>query len=71
MAGRTDWERLMALGLGTLRLPPDVFWAMTPPEFRAALTGAGLIAEGAGAMSRDALADLMQRYPDKDGEDGA
>ena len=29
----------MAAGLGTLRLPPAVFWAMTPKELAAALRG--------------------------------
>jgi uncharacterized phage protein (TIGR02216 family) len=30
----------MEAGLGALRLPPDVFWAMTPRELDASLRGA-------------------------------
>lgn len=64
-AERVDWPQLMRLGLGALGLPPDVFWAMTPVEFRAALEGRGLIPIGArGAMDGQALADLMAAYPD-------
>ena len=29
----------MAAGLGLLRLPPAVFWSMTPKELEAALRG--------------------------------
>jgi uncharacterized phage protein (TIGR02216 family) len=57
---------MMRLGLGALRLPPDVFWAMTPVELRRALEGAGLLAPGAGTawMDRATLDGLMARFPD-------
>lgn len=60
----TDWPGLMRLGLGVLRLDPDVFWSMTPVEFRYALEGAGVIPEG-GGMARSALETLMASFPDQ------
>lgn len=63
MADGIDWRHLMRLGLGTLRLPPEVFWAMTPAEFLAALEGAGLVPVG-GGMDRGVLAALMATFPD-------
>lgn len=60
----TDWPALMRLGLGALRLPPDVFWSMTPAELRLALEGAGLVAEPGQALDRDALDTLMAAFPD-------
>ena len=62
------WDELMRLGLGTLGLPPQVFWAMTPVELQRALEGAGVLMPGGGAgwMERAALDALMARFPDKD-----
>ncbi len=62
------WTELMRLGLGALRLPPEVFWTMTPVELQRALEGAGILAiGGAGSwMERAALEGLMARFPDKD-----
>ncbi len=54
----------MAAGLGTLRLAPSVFWAMTPREFEAALRGAFGIAAQPAPMSRGELAVLMAAFPD-------
>jgi len=55
----------MAAGLGALRLPPNVFWAMTPRELDAALRGVyGMAASH--PMSRAGLSALMDMYPDKD-----
>ena len=55
----------MAAGLGALRLPPPVFWAMTPRELDAALRGAfGAVPETA-VPSRSELAALMECYPDE------
>lgn len=52
----------MAFGLGELRLPPTEFWAMTPRELAAA---ANMRTPGAAEPpTRDALQELMQRYPD-------
>ena len=60
-----DWPGLIRLGLGALRLEPDVFWAMSPAEFRLALEGAGLLNPGAAMpMDRMRLNRLMQAYPD-------
>lgn len=67
MAAQIDWPHLMRLGLGTLRLTPEVFWAMTPVEFLAALQGAGLIPTG-GAMDRNVLETLMTAFPDMPAE---
>jgi uncharacterized phage protein (TIGR02216 family) len=53
----------MEAGLGTLRLPPSVFWAMTPRELEAALIGA-FGPRAAGQMSRGELDVLMALYPD-------
>jgi len=53
----------MAMGLGTLRLAPDVFWAMTPRELEAALRGAFGLAS-ADPISRADLLGLMHTYPD-------
>lgn len=55
----------MAAGLGTLRLSPRDFWAMTPRELDAALRGAfGAPLAGPKPPSRQDLVALMQRYPD-------
>lgn len=55
----------MGLGLGVLRLAPEVFWAMSVPEFAAAaeaITGAG---GGTEPMGRARLDKLMTDYPDE------
>ena len=54
----------MAAGLGLLRLPPPVFWAMTPRELAAAIRGAVGLAAAPGPIGRPALDRLMARYPD-------
>ena len=65
MAEAVDWAGLMRLGLGTLRLAPDVFWAMTPHEFRMALEGAGLMSGSESvSMDRGRLSRLMDAFPD-------
>ena len=56
------WDRLMAVGLGALRLSPAEFWSMTPRELRAAI---GPL-PGADAPGRDALDALMMRFPDEE-----
>ncbi|MEM6664375.1 MAG: rcc01693 family protein [Pseudomonadota bacterium] len=65
MADPVDWGALMRLGLGTLRLPPDVFWAMTPREFQCALEGAGLSLGADAIPDRDALDRMMAAFPDE------
>ena len=57
------WDQAMAFGLGTLRLPPPVFWSLTPREL-AALSG---IQSGGGAPSRESFERLRERFPDADG----
>jgi uncharacterized phage protein (TIGR02216 family) len=54
------WDELTSFCLGTLRLAPDAFWALTPREI-AALLGR------AEATGRDDLARLMGAYPDRGG----
>ena len=56
------FPRLMALGLGALRLPPPVFWSMSLPELTAALGPA----PGLDAPARNDLDALMRRYPDEE-----
>lgn len=64
--GGLAWAELMRLGLGALRLPPEVFWGMTPVELHRALEGAGLVGprRDAAAIDRAALDRLMARFPD-------
>ena len=64
------WVELMQLGLGALRLAPEVFWGMTPVELQRALEGAGILASGgAGSwMERATLEGLIARFPDNDRE---
>lgn len=57
------WAEAMAIGLGVLRLPPREFWAMTPSELAAAISG---LTGGTPVqhMSRRRLDALMTRFPD-------
>ena len=65
MSGRAlDWPELMRAGLGMLRLPPEVFWSMTPGELRHALEGAGLLRPEGARMTRARLDRLMAAHPD-------
>ncbi|MEM1344691.1 MAG: rcc01693 family protein [Pseudomonadota bacterium] len=67
MSEATDtlaWAQLMRLGLGTLRLAPEHFWAMTPVELLCALEGAGVLAPEGARLGRTRLDALMHRYPD-------
>ena len=54
------WVEAIAFGLGTLRLAPEFFWALTPREL-AALLGAHRRHD---APPRSALDALIERYPD-------
>lgn len=56
----------MQLGLGTLGLAPDVFWALTPRELHAALRGAGVLVADTKKLDRKALEALMAASPDSD-----
>jgi uncharacterized phage protein (TIGR02216 family) len=56
----------MRLGLVELRLPPEVFWQLTPAEL---LFLAGYDAQSADVLGRAGLEALMARFPDKPVED--
>ena len=65
MADAIDWEGLMRLGYGTMRLSPETFWSMTPAELRLALEGAGFLPIGVDLpMDRERLGRLMSAFPD-------
>jgi uncharacterized phage protein (TIGR02216 family) len=57
---RMDWPALMRAGLIGLRLPPAIFWSLSPAELHMML---GLDA-GDTPMGRAALDALQQAYPD-------
>lgn len=61
-APRFPWDAAMALGLGQLRLAPDLFWRLTLPELAAAARA--LRPAGDAPITRGALAGLMTRFPD-------
>lgn len=54
------WEAALHAGLFLLRLPPDLFWRLSLPEF-AAMTGGFATAQ---RMGRERLDALMARFPD-------
>lgn len=56
-----DWAALMTAGLCGLRLPPDVFWRLSPAEL-GFLLGHG---SGAAPLTRERLEALAQAYPDQ------
>ncbi|GAB5506659.1 MAG: hypothetical protein Rhirs2KO_18220 [Rhizobiaceae bacterium] len=56
------WDEVMAFGFGRLRLSPAAFWAMTPRELAAAMSAFALPIS---APERSALAELMNRFPDR------
>ena len=57
-----DWDGLMAMGLGLLRLSPAAFWAMTLKEMAAVLRG--LVPRREAPLRRAAFAEMMRRFPD-------
>jgi uncharacterized phage protein (TIGR02216 family) len=57
---RIDWAGLMRLGLLGLKLPPEVFWRLTPVELKIMLGAEGT----APAMTRARLAELAAAFPD-------
>ena len=61
-----DWPTLLRIGLGSMGLKPNDFWALTPAEF---LLMAGLEPGSSAAMTRKELDALRARFPDKSGED--
>jgi uncharacterized phage protein (TIGR02216 family) len=58
---RIAWAGLMRLGLREWRLPPDVFWDLTPAEL---LLVAG-VGAGRTALTRAGLDALQARFPDR------
>ncbi len=57
------WKEAIGFGLGVLRLPPASFWQMTPRELAYAI--AAHQRPAAHAPTRENLAALIARYPDK------
>ena len=57
--GAIPWGAWMALGLGRLRLSPDVFWRLSIAEWRA-ITGDNVEPP----MTQADLNQLMTEYPD-------
>ncbi len=55
---------MMGVGLGSLGIPPDVFWGMTLQELAAAIRGRYGLALGT-PLSRSDLDIMMQRFPDE------
>ncbi len=55
----------MSIGFGLLHLAPDHFWAMTIPEFEAAVSGMFGDRLIATPLARDELLALMHRFPDE------
>lgn len=60
MRGRFPWDAFMRLGLGTLRLSPEAFWAATPREIAAAFPR-----DRRAPLAREAFNSLMQMFPDE------
>jgi uncharacterized phage protein (TIGR02216 family) len=61
-ARATRWIDILALAYGVMRLPPDVFWAMTPREFDAAARP--FLPTPAASTGRTELDALMRAHPD-------
>jgi len=61
-AVRFPWQEAMTLGLGRLRLAPEIFWRLTLPELAAAARALGQ--RGDAPMARGELEGLMTRFPD-------
>lgn len=60
------WSDLMRFGLGDLRLPPEVFWSLTPVELML-MAGTDTTAP---VLDRAGLDALMAAFPDtRDGGD--
>ena len=55
-----DWAGLLRAGLGRLRLPPDLFWRLTPIELQLMLGLAGQ----SGPLTRARLEELAAAFPD-------
>ena len=56
------WKQAIGFGLGVLRLSPEQFWRMTPRELSYAIEA---VTGRTAPLDRNALAQLMKRYPDE------
>ncbi len=56
-----DWPGLMHAGMHQLRLPPPVFWALTPAELQIMLG----VSRRAAPMGRSQLDALLRDFPDE------
>ena len=59
---------MMVLALGVMGLAPNVFWAMTLPEFDAALEGFKefhCAKEETQPLGRTEMEEMMRRFPDE------
>ena len=54
----------MGAGLGHLRIPSAQFWAMTPKELEAAISGLTGGDENL-PLTRTGMNELLQRFPDE------
>ncbi|MDB5654284.1 MAG: hypothetical protein JWQ94_1897 [Tardiphaga sp.] len=61
------WDAAMQFGFGVLRLPPEAFWRMTPRELAQAVIA--LRGQSATPIDRGGFDALMQRFPDREGDD--
>jgi uncharacterized phage protein (TIGR02216 family) len=57
------WDEAMQFGFGVLRLSSRDFWGLTPRELAAAFEARSGRSRG-GAPAREALAAMMEKYPD-------
>lgn len=62
-AGGLDWAGLMRVGLSGLRLPPEVFWDLSPVELLIMLGESAREAP----MGRSRLEALAAAFPDGSG----
>ncbi len=59
------WGAWIQLGLGELRLTPEVFWSLTPTEL---MLMAGQSGHGGQVLNRTSLDALMAQFPDLEEE---
>ncbi|HEX4295215.1 MAG TPA: phage tail assembly chaperone [Rhizomicrobium sp.] len=56
------WSAVLELGIGAMRLAPAIFWAMSIPEWRAAVAARG--ARRAAPLARGEFERMMKEHPD-------
>lgn len=64
------WRQFMEISFGILKLTPEAFWQMTPPEWLAAMKGwdSQHYSDQLPPIQRDDLLELMQHFPDSSQE---